>query len=364
VCFFIKKYKKSIFICAIIIFFNNFAPEFCRSYYRKIKKRRTILVRKHYRYNPDTLLFEERKVSLLSQIKKSFLAFLGMSAGAVTWIFVYSLFFETPKEAHLLKTTNELLISYEIMSMKLAETENTLNKIMERDNNVYRAVFEEDTIPYTIRNAGFGGVDRYAKYENLGIKNSDLLVAIYRRMDILQKKAYIQSKSFDRISELASNKILMQQSMPIFAPVSLSQTYLSSVFGYRIDPVYGGRQHHKGIDLSGKTGLPIHTSGDGVVLTASYNGGGYGYMVKVDHGFGYTTIYAHLSRINVVEGQKVKRGDKVGELGNTGKSKGPHLHYEIRLKNNPQNPLVYFENPFDAEDFEFVDQGDDEIIYE
>ncbi|MDR2286333.1 MAG: M23 family metallopeptidase [Prevotellaceae bacterium] len=322
------------------------------------------MTKKHYKYNPETLLFEEKEVSLISRIKKSVIAFLGMSTIAAAWIFAYSLFFETPKELHLLKTTNELLVSYEIMSMKLAEAEYTLNKIMERDNNVYRAVFEEDTIPYTVRNAGFGGVNRYAKYENLGIENSDLLVDIYKRMDILQKKAYIQSKSFDKIGELASNKILMQQSMPIFAPVSLLHTRLSSVFGYRTDPVYGGRQFHKGIDLSGKTGLPIYTSGDGIVMRASYNGGGYGNIVEVDHGFGYTTRYAHLCKINVVEGQKVKRGDKIGELGSTGKSVGPHLHYEIRLKNNPQNPLNYFENPFDTENFEFVDQGDDEIIYE
>jgi murein DD-endopeptidase MepM/ murein hydrolase activator NlpD len=292
------------------------------------------------------------------------MVFLGMSVIAATWIFAYSLFFKTPKEVHLLKTTNELLVSYEIMSLKLVESEQTLNRIIERDNSVYRAVFEEDTIPYTVRNAGFGGVNRYAKYENLGIKNSDLLIDIYRSMDILQKKAYIQSKSFDKIAELASNKILMQQSMPIFAPVSLTQTHLSSYFGYRTDPVYGGLQFHKGIDLSGKTGLPIYASGDGVVVTASYNGGGYGNIVEVDHGFGYSTRYAHLYKINVVEGQKVKRGDKVGELGSTGKSVGPHLHYEIRLKNNPQNPLVYFENQFDTEEFEFVNQGDDEIIYE
>jgi murein DD-endopeptidase MepM/ murein hydrolase activator NlpD len=309
-------------------------------------------------------LFEEKEVSIISQLKQSAIKFLGISAIAFAWIFVYSLFFNTPKEVHLLRTTNDLLISYEIMSMKLSETENTLNGIVERDNNVYRAVFEEDTIPYTIRNAGFGGVNRYAKYENLGIENSDLLIDIYRRIDILQKKAYIQSKSLDRIGELASNKILMQQSMPIFAPVNLLQTRLSSVFGYRIDPVWGGIQYHKGIDLSGKTGLPIFTAGDGVVLTACYNGGGYGNMVEVDHGFGYSTIYAHLSKINVSEGQRLKRGDKVGELGSTGKSVGPHLHYEIRLKNNPQNPLMYFENQFDTEDFEFVNQGDDEIIYE
>jgi murein DD-endopeptidase MepM/ murein hydrolase activator NlpD len=317
-----------------------------------------------YIYNPNTLLFEEKKETLVSKIKKTIFTFLSISAIAAAWIVVYSLFFKTPKEAHLLKTTNELLISYEIVSMKLKEAGSTLDEIMERDNNVYRAVFEEDTIPYTVRNAGFGGVNRYAKYENLGIKNADLLINIYRNLDILQKKAYIQSKSFDRIGELASNKILIQQSMPVSAPVNLSQIHLSSVFGYRTDPVFGGIQHHKGVDLSGKTGLPIHASGDGTVLVASYNGGGYGNMVEIDHGFGYTTRYAHLSEINVIEGQKIKRGDKIGKLGNTGKSVGPHLHYEIRLKNNPQNPLIYFENPFDTENFEFIDQGDDEIIYE
>jgi murein DD-endopeptidase MepM/ murein hydrolase activator NlpD len=320
------------------------------------------LAKKHYRYNPETFLFEEKKESLFSRIKRSALTFLSMSAIAAAWIFTYSLFFKTPKEAHLLKTTNDLLFSYEIISMKLKEASNTLDNIMDRDNNVYRAVFEEDTIPYTVRNAGFGGTNRYAKYENLGIKNTDLLIDIYRNLDILQKKAYIQSKSFDRIAKLASSKILMQQSMPVFAPINLSQTHLSSVFGYRTDPVFGGIQHHKGIDLSGKTGLPIYASGDGTILVASYNGGGYGNMVEIDHGFGYTTRYAHLSNIDVIEGQKVKRGEKIGELGSTGKSVGPHLHYEIRLKNNPQNPLIYFENQFDTEDFEFVYQGDDEII--
>jgi len=318
------------------------------------------LAKKHYKYNPETLLFEEKNIPLLSRIKKCAITCLGVGVIAAVWIFVYSLFFETPKEMRLLKTTNELLSSYEIMSMKLNEAGDILDKIMERDNNVYRAVFEEDTIPYTIRNAGFGGVDRYLKYEDLGIENSGLLMNTYRQLDILHKKAYIQSKSFDKVGELAANKILMQQSMPISTPTDLSQIRLSSVLGYRRDPVYGGVRFHSGIDLSGDIGLPIYAAGDGVVLRASYNGGGYGKLVEIDHGFGYTTRYAHLNRINVVDGQKIKRGDKIGELGNSGKSVGPHLHYEVRLKNAPQNPLNYFENEFDktSEDFVFVDQGD------
>jgi murein DD-endopeptidase MepM/ murein hydrolase activator NlpD len=318
------------------------------------------VTKKQYKYNPETLLFEEKNIPLISRIKRQFLTFLGISAIAAAWILVYSSLFETPKEVHLLKTTNELLASYEIMSMKLSEAGNILDRITDRDNNVYRAVFEEDTIPFTIRNAGFGGVDRYIKYEDLGIKNSNLLIETYRTLDILNKKAYIQSKSFDKIGELAANKILMQQCMPISIPTDLSKVRLSSVFGYRRDPVFGDIRHHDGIDLSGSRGLPIHASGDGVVLRASFNGGGYGNLVEIDHGFGYTTRYAHLNEIDVVEGQKVKRGDKIGELGNSGKSVGPHLHYEVRLKNIAQNPLNYFNNEFDqtSEDFVFVDQGD------
>jgi murein DD-endopeptidase MepM/ murein hydrolase activator NlpD len=323
------------------------------------------LAKKHYKYNPETLLFEEKDIPLLSRIKKYLITCLGVGVIAAVWIFVYSLFFETPKEVRLLKITNELLSSYEIMSMKLNEAGDVLDKIMERDNNVYRAVFEEDTIPYTMRNAGFGGVDRYLKYEDLGIENSALLMNTYRQLDILHKKAYIQSKSFDKIGELAANKILMQQSMPISAPTDLSKIRLSSVLGYRRDPVWGGVRFHAGIDLSGDIGLPIYAAGDGVVIRATFNGGGYGNLVEIDHGFGYTTRYAHLSVIGVVEGQKVKRGDNVGKLGNSGKSVGPHLHYEVRLKDIPQNPLNYFENKFDDNigDFTFVDQGD-EIVYE
>ena len=314
-----------------------------------------------YRFNPETLSYEIEKVSSTLRLKRGFLAFLTMSITAIAWILGYSTFFDTPKEIGLHKVTQDLLLEYEIISMKLNEAENTLNTVMERDNKVYRAVFEEDTIPYSIRNAGFGGIDRYAKFEDLGIKNQDLLKKLYRRMDIINKKAYIQSKSFDRVGELAANKIKMQQSMPISVPVDLSKVHFSSSFGYRTDPFFGDRRIHEGIDLSGNIGTPIFAAGDGVVLRSTFAGAfGYGYLVELDHGFGYTTRYAHLSRLSVTEGQKVKRGTKIGEMGNTGKSKGSHLHYEVRLKGVPQNPLNYFKNSFDEnpETFEFVDQGD------
>lgn len=320
--------------------------------------------RKRYKYNPETLSFEVESVTLLSKLKRYIVTFLFGSVIATVWIFVFSLFFNTPKESSLLKETYELLSAYDVMLMKLSNTENILDNIMERDNKVYRAVFEEDTIPYSIRNAGFGGTDRYSKYEDLGITNSQLLVQSYRLLDVLNKKAYIQSKSLDRIAELAANKTLMQQSMPISAPTELRKVRFRSDFGYRTDPVYGDKRFHEGIDLSGSTGIPIYASGDGVVVRATFSGAySYGNVVDIDHGFGYLTRYAHLNKYDVVPGQKVKRGDKIGELGNTGKSTGPHLHYEIRLKGVPQNPTLYFDNTFDEEEYIFIDQGD-AVIYE
>lgn len=322
--------------------------------------------KKHYKFNPDTLSFEIESVTFISKLKKYFITFLLGSIIASVWIFVYSLFFNTPKETRLLKHTYELLSAYDVMLMKLNDTENVLDKVMERDNKVYRAVFEEDMIPYTIRNAGFGGSDRYAKYEDLGISNSPLLIKVYRTLDVLNKKAYIQSKSFDRIAELAANKTLMQQSMPIGTPTDLDKVRLSSYFGYRTDPVYGDRRMHEGIDLSsgGNKNVPVYSVGDGVVVRATFAGAhSYGNLVEVDHGYGYTTRYAHLSKYDVIQGQKVKRGEKLGEIGNTGKSKGPHLHYEVRLKGVPKNPRNYFNDNFDESTIDFIDQGD-AVIYE
>ncbi|MDR0560739.1 MAG: M23 family metallopeptidase [Prevotellaceae bacterium] len=322
-------------------------------------KLRVLKAKKRYIFNPETLSHEQEIVSFSSRIKRSALVFLGMSLMAAAWILVYSSFFNTPKGVQLLKENQDLIAEYEILSMKMGEAARTLNQIMERDNKVYRAVFGEDIISPSIRDAGFIGTDRYAKYKDADIQNVELLTNTYKQMDVLMKKAYIQSKSFDKIAELASNKTQMLKSMPIAAPLDLSKIKFSSGFGYRIDPVFGFSRFHYGVDLAGKVGLPIYASGDGKVVQAMYSGS-YGYFVEIDHGFGYSTYYAHLSEISVIEGQKVKRGAKVGELGSTGKSVGPHLHYEVRLRNIPQNPLNYFENTFDEnpKDVIFIDQGD------
>jgi murein DD-endopeptidase MepM/ murein hydrolase activator NlpD len=279
-----------------------------------------------------------------------------MCAIAFVWIYVYSIFFDTPKEKRLHTETNRLLDEYKIVSENMQQAENILNRIVERDNKVYRAVFEEDSIPYTIRNAGFGGVDRYAKYRALDAIHADMIADMYRKMDILDKKAYIQSKSFDLVAELAKGTDMIQRCMPVLAPVDLSQVRLASLVGWRHDPVLRGQpiNFHAGIDLAGPVGLPVYATGDGVVIRAEYTPNGYGNVVDIEHGFGYLTRYAHLSAITAHQGQRIKRGAKVGELGSTGKSKGPHLHYEVRLKETVLNPLNFFEHHFNERPEEVV----------
>ena len=313
----------------------------------------------HYNFNPDTLSFDVIQTSANARLKKYAVMFLTGSVIAVIWIFLYSLIFNTPKELRLIEANNNVLVSYEMLLKKIQEKSQLLAEIEDRDNKIYRAVFEEDPIPASIRDAGFGGTNRYNKFENL--ENSGIVISATQSIDILMKKAYIQSKSFDRIATLAKDKEKMLVSMPIGAPLNLNSVRLSSYFGGRSDPFHGELRQHQGIDLSGKVGLPIVAAGDGVVTESKFSTS-YGNVVYVDHGFGYSTRYAHLNSLNVALGQKVKRGDKVGELGNTGRSKGPHLHHEVRYKGIAVNPLNYFDNKFNKESDKFL--SEDELLLE
>lgn len=315
--------------------------------------------RLQYKFNPDTLAFEVESVTFASKVKRFLLTFFAGSIIAVIWIFLYSLVLNTPKEQRLLEENREIVSSYDLLMMKMSIVNGTLDEIKDRDNKIYRAVFEEDSIPSSIREAGMGGVNRYAYIDNMGIDNSDIVIKLNMYLDKLIKKAYIQSKSFDHISQMALDKTKMQRSMPISAPLDLNKIRLTSFFGGRNHPIFGDYRFHEGVDLSGAMGMPIYASGDGVVLRAGV-ASGYGNLVEINHGYGYTTRYGHLSAIYVSEGAKVVRGQRIGALGNTGRSVGPHLHYEVRLKGIPRNPLNYFENSLDKESEELLEQSDDE----
>jgi murein DD-endopeptidase MepM/ murein hydrolase activator NlpD len=185
-----------------------------------------------------------------------------------------------------------------------------------------------------------------------------------KRMDVIYKKAFVQSRSYDEVSLLAKRADEMAQCVPAIPPVALENVRLSSLFGYRTDPVYGSRRMHQGVDLSGNRGEPIYSAGNGTVVEVRRNFFGYGREIVVDHGFGYKTKYAHLHVVDVVEGQRVRRGEIIGQVGNTGGSTGPHLHYEVLYMGTPVNPINYFRRDMASEDFERIVESANTTTFE
>jgi hypothetical protein len=305
-----------------------------------------------FRYNPHTLSFEPISTPFLKKLANVTIQFVFSFFIAVIVYFSYTYFFDTPKEKILLRENSELALRFELLGIMLEDTDNLLGEIQQRDNHIYRAIFDADTISSTMRLGGIGGVTRYPQFA--GLKNSDLLIDIATKLDQVTWKTYIQSKSFDEVIDLAKNKEKMILSIPAIQPISVNDlTRISDQFGTRRDPFTRERRFHQGIDFVGPIGVPIYASGNGRVVVAEYSFFGYGNVVLIDHGFGYQTRYAHLKKIDVKLGDTVVRGQKVGSLGNSGRSTGPHLHYEVIYRNRTVDPLNYF-NEMSAEEYEMM----------
>ena len=244
----------------------------------------------------------------------------------ITVILFNTDFVNTPKEIVQEREIDNYELQLKVLNKKLEQVESTLANIEKRDNNLYRAYFEASPIPEDQRKAGFGGINRYDYLE--GFESSDLIVNTTERLDILTKELVIQSKSLDEIELLAKNKESLLSSIPSIQPVNSSDLRrMASGYGYRIDPFTKARRMHFGMDFSAKRGTPIYATGDGTVSRADSRAAGFGKHVRIDHGFGYVTIYAHMDSYKVVKGDKVKRGDLIGYVGSTGRSFAPNLHY-------------------------------------
>ena len=239
----------------------------------------------------------------------------------------------------------------EVMNRHLDQYEDALESLQMRDDGIYRSIFGMNEIPSEVRNAGFGGVNRYAHLDM--IDSDGLLKNTAVRLDILTKKTYVQSRSFDEVAQLSKRAGDMAMCIPAIPPVNPDPSIyrLSSSFGYRSDPFTGRSKRHTGVDFAMKPGNPIYVTGDGVVESVKFEFFGYGNQVLIDHGFGYKTRYAHLKSVGVVEGMKVKRGECIGESGNSGRSSGPHLHYEVLYKGAPVNPANYFDLTITPEEY-------------
>ncbi len=298
-----------------------------------------------YILNPETLLYERGKVSLKSKVFKGLLLFAGSLAMLVLylWLFTSVLGFDLPKTAFLKAEHARWDVKIDLMNAKLDRYEETLETFRVRDDDIYRSIFGMDEIPAGVREAGIGGVDRYSFLD--GLESDDKLRNTALRIDRLTRKTYVQSKSFDEVASVSKTAGDMASCIPAIPPVlpDESRYRLSSRFGYRSDPFTGSPRMHTGLDFAMKVGNPVYATGDGVVESVKFEFFGYGNSVTIDHGFGYKTIYAHLNSVKVIEGMKVKRGDCIAESGKSGRSSGPHLHYEVVYKGQKVNPANYLD---------------------
>jgi len=303
-----------------------------------------------YQYNPETLNYDEVEVKASSRWIRGFV-FLGiiLILTAVGTVFVSS-FVPTVKEKEQERRIAELQGQLEAMDAEMNQMEEVLTDLEYRDDNIYRTIFEAEPVPDAIRHGGIGGVNRYRDIK--GLEDGELLIGTWRRLDSLAVQLYQQSRSYDEIIGLAKEKEAMLASIPAIQPISNEDlTRIASGFGWRIHPIYKTQKMHAGIDFSAPTGIEIYATGDGVVSLATNKSNGYGKYVVLDHGFSYETLYGHMSKILVEEGQKVVRGQVIGLVGSTGTSVAPHLHYEVHKNGKAIDPINFFYNDLNPEQY-------------
>lgn len=310
-----------------------------------------------YYYDSENLAYRKIK----TQKRRKFgviILFLLASAlfGFLSFIILLNTpYFETPKDRLQAREIENLKLNYAILNKKMDQLNGVVDAIEDRDNNLYRVYFNKSAIPDSIRKAGFQGKNRYQLLE--GYDNSQLVINTTKRIDVMSKQLAIQSKSLDGILKLADAKSDFLSAIPAIQPVrneNLKQ--MASGFGYRTDPFTKARKMHEGMDFTAKTGTPIYATGDGVVAKADNTASGYGNHIVIRHGFGYETLYAHLSKYRARAGQRVKRGDVIGYVGSTGRSEAPHLHYEVHKDKKVVNPLNFYYGNISAVEYVVIAQ--------
>ena len=302
--------------------------------------------KKKYVLNPETLMVDVQEETRIAGWQVALVSIAGL---AIFLLFILLmtvvLHKDLPKTAILRHTNAEWNTRIDQMSQQLDHCDMLLTMLEERDDRVYRSVYGMDEIPQAVRRAGLGGEKRYADLSGTAV------LGIVRRLDQMEKRVFIQSKSFDDVSTLQRSAGDLASHIPALSPMDPSTYRLSSAYGYRIHPVLGYRKLHTGMDFACPPGNPIYVSGDGTVVKVAHERGGYGNHVEVDHGFGYKTRYAHMSRIEVKLGQRVTRGDCLGLSGRSGLVSGPHLHYEVMYRKDYVNPALYMDLSIPQEDY-------------
>jgi murein DD-endopeptidase MepM/ murein hydrolase activator NlpD len=304
-----------------------------------------------YKFNPESLSFDRIRLGIGEILLRGLAYLVGSLLIAVLYYVIFAAFFDSPKEKALLREIDQLTLQYDMIHREMNNIGKVIDHLQATDDNLYRTIFEAEPIPATLREGGVRGINRYKELE--GFENSRIVIETTRRLDQLRKQIYVQSKSFDDLVSLAMRKEEMLRAIPAIMPISNKDlTRTASGYGLRIHPIYKIIKFHSGMDFTAPSGTDVYVTGDGTVASVISSKRGLGNHILINHGYGYTSIYAHLDRFNVRAGQKVRRGDVIGFVGSTGMSLAPHLHYEIKLNGTNVDPVNYYFNDLTAEEYE------------
>ena len=313
------------------------------------------MARIKYYYDTETCKYERIKTKKTDIVLNAMGLLALVSIMAAILLYFYVSYFESPKELMLRNEVNELTYYYSQLNEEVDKLDKTLEGLEHRDDNIYRVVLGAEPIDKSVRDAGVGGVDRYADIKAKDILHEDIIISLQEKADKLKRKLYIESKSQDEVVSMAEKKEKLFAAIPAIQPIANKQLFaIASGFGMRVHPIYKVKKMHSGIDFAAPIGTPIYATADGKIEEVSVRFSGYGKMIIIDHGFGYKTRYAHMHDFAVRQGQNIKRGELIGYVGDTGLSTAPHLHYEVLMNGVLINPVHYFFNDLSPAEYEKV----------
>lgn len=306
--------------------------------------------KKKYKINPETLAMEQVEHGFRYWIRQTGIYILAGIVIGILFLYLFLTFFPSPREKQLLREKASMESQLEVLNSQVDQMQVVMTDLQQRDDNLYRVLFGAEPIPLSVRQGAQRKIDYYEQLAQM--TNSELAADLSLKVDLLEKEIYVQAKSYDEVAQMAKEQEIRMENIPAIQPVmNKDLKRVASGYGMRIDPVYHVRKFHQGMDFTAPTGTEVFATGNAKVDFAGWKQG-YGNTVILDHGYGYKTLYAHLYKILVRKGQKVRRSDIIALVGNTGKSTGPHLHYEVRLNNKPVDPRNYYFYDLSPEEYD------------
>jgi len=306
-----------------------------------------------YYYNTHTLRFEKLETPLRVRLLQVFGFIAASIVTGLVIIFIAFKYIDSPKEKLLRQENDDMHESYSLLRERVNQLEMQMDELENRDNSVYRSIFESEPIPDSARVKDMEAKNEVKLVQRMG--ETELVKSMTSQLNNLSLRLAYQDQSYVSIADMVKNKAKLLNAIPSIQPVSNKNlNRIASGFGYRIDPVYKDRRPHQGLDFTAPQGTPIYATADGTVKEVGFTTSGFGNRVVINHGYGYETLYGHMYRFKARVGQQVKRGEVIGYVGNTGKSTGPHCHYEVHRGGRPVDPIYYFYNDLTPAQFDRI----------